>query len=612
MLLTAYEKPLARNTSRIYLQTRPLLFDALVMIFGCVPLFIAIWADPAKGGDLELSTEELVTNLVKPVDIAVPDDGTDRLFIAEQGGAVRVWNGSEIEPAPYLDLTSSVTVGNEAGLLGIVFHPNYADTGEFFVNYTRSHFGQLQTVISRFSVSDTDPSLADSDSEDILLIIDQPATNHNAGDLAFGPYGYLYIPTGDGGGAGDPNENAQDIGTLLGKVLRIDVDSTPDPGLAYAIPPDNPFVDQPDARHEIWASGLRNPFRFSFDRVTGDLWIGDVGQNAWEEINLQSAGSNGGENYGWDCREGGHDYTGIDNDDLLGCMGQTFTDPVLEYPHVPENNRCSVTGGFRYRGSAHPTLRGVYLFADFCTGEIFGTVPRCDTNWESQLLLNTPFNITTFGEDADGELYITERVNTSNPDSAIHRLLPADDSGGPALVPSPTALNFGPVETGDTVTLILSLENNNSGPEAALVSSHALSDPGQLSVDFTRGPKPCQSGGLPCRAPGNSCTLGVSLKADAPAGISESLTFKGNFENTIIAVEATAMPCSSHVNLTFANATINASDGPVVHRACDTLTGGPNVTVNPGGELTLRAGTLIILQDGFRIEKGGKLALEIF
>jgi glucose/arabinose dehydrogenase len=583
-----------------------------VALVAATVLMAATAPAPAGAQGLALDTVELTNGLVLPVDVADPGDGSGRLFLVQQGGLIRVWNGTSIETTPFLDLSGQVTCCGEQGLLGLVFHPDYAVNGEFFVNYTHNDGGQLETVVARFEVSGGDPDVANP-AEDVLLRFDQPAGNHNAGDLAFGPDGYLYIPTGDGGGAGDPNENGQDLAELLGKVLRIDVDSSPDPGLAYAIPADNPFVGQAAARAEIWAYGLRNPFRFSFDRSTGDLWIGDVGQNAWEEVDRQPASSEGGENYGWDCREGAHDYTGTDNDGLAGCAGLTFTDPVLEYAHA--GGRCSVTGGFRYRGDAEPRLRGVYLFADFCTGEIFGTVPRCDGAWESQLLLDAPFNITTFGEDSGGELYVSQYIGGSPAPatSRIHQLVLAAGSGGPDLLPSPAPLDFGTVEVGDTVSLLLTLENDNLGPEAAATASRVFSDPARFSLDFKTGPASCPSGigGFPCLSPGASCTMAVRLKATAAGPISETLTFDGNFVQEVVTLEADAVPCSSDVNLTVSNLTV-ANGQSETRRACDTLTAAPDVVVETGGDLTLRAGTRIILGDGFQVESGGSLVLEIF
>lgn len=571
-------------------------------------LTLAVVATTARADNLEVDTTEIVGGLVGPLGIVDPEDGTGRLFIVQQSGEIRIWNGISLETVPFLDLSAVVTSGQEKGLLGLAFHPDYAANGQFFVNYTRTQSAQLQTVVSRFSVSAADPDMADPASEEMLLVIDQPADNHNAGDLAFGPDGFLYIPTGDGGGAGDPNENGQDKTTLLGKILRIDVTSPPDPGLPYAVPPDNPFVGQAGA-DEIWAYGLRNPFRVSFDRETGDFWIADVGQNVWEEIDFQPAGSGGGQNYGWDCREGAHVYTGVDNDNGAGCSGMTFTDPVLEYAHG--NGRCSVTGGFRYRGDQDPRLRGIYLFADFCTGEIFGTVPRCDAQWESQLLLDAPFNITAFGEDSSGELYVTERTNTTDPVSKIHGLTLADESGGPDLASDPASVDFGSPEAGDTVTAILTLSNANLGPEAVMVAGHDLSDPAQFTLDFTKGDAPCKNNGQPCQSPGGSCTVGVSLKADLSGFISETLTFEGNFDSEVINLAANVLPCSSDQNLTVSDLTV-VNGQTESRRACDTITVGTNVTVSPGGELTLNAGTALVLGSGFKVESGGLFSAKIF
>lgn len=588
-----------------------------VLAAGILAVGLALSMAPVHAQGLTLETTEPITGLVRPLGIADPGDGTGRLFIVQQSGEIRIWNGTSLESAVFLDLSSRVTTGGEAGLLGLVFHPAYAANGEFFVNYTRTESGQLQTVVARFTVSDTDPNLADPESEEILLVIDQPAGNHNAGDLAFGPDGYLYVPMGDGGGAGDPNENGQDLSTPLGKILRIDIDSTPGPGLAYAIPPDNPFKDQAGVAGEIWAYGLRNPFRISFDRDRGDLWIADVGQSAWEELNLQPAESGGGENYGWDCREGAHDYIGPDNDNFLGCAGLSFVDPVVEYAH--DNGRCSVTGGYRYRGDDYPQLRGVYLFADFCTGEIFGTVPSCDSGWESRRLVGAPFNITAFGEDSAGEVYVTERVNTDSASSKIHKLALADASHGPDLELSPSPVDFGNIEAGDTVTLILTVENDNPGPEAALVTGHSLSDPTRFSVDYTKGSAPCgntsrntnQATSEICQSPGQSCTMAVSLKAEFSGVVSETLTFDGNFESEVINLEANVLPCSTDQNLVVSDLTV--VDGvSETRRACDTLTVGPNVTVQSGGELSLQAGTSIVLTSEFRVEQGGKLSVDIF
>ena len=342
----------------------------------------------------------IVAGLDRPIGLTHAGDGTQRLFINEQKGRIRLFRQitGTLEDVPYLDISDRVHSGGERGLIGVAFHPDYADNGSFFVHYsangTSCDAGEGDTVVSRFRVSPDDPDRADPDSELCLLTVSQPYGNHNGGQLAFGPDGYLYIGLGDGGSAGDPRNNAQNRGTLLGSLLRIDVDG----GSPYAIPDDNPFVGEADFRGEIWAWGLRNPWRFSFDRLTGDLWIGDVGQNRWEEVDLQPAASRGGENYGWPCREGLHAF----NERKPGCPVADAVDPVIEYGHEPE---CSVTGGYRHRGRLSPGLNGIYLYGDYCSGTIWGAWPS-DGKWETAVLYEGRFGLTTFGEDEDGEVYV--------------------------------------------------------------------------------------------------------------------------------------------------------------------------------------------------------------
>lgn len=568
--------------------------------------FVLVPTIPVAGQNgLALDTVELIDQLVLPLDLAAPDDGSGRLFVVQQTGEILIWNGVSLEPTPFLDLSAVVSCCSEQGLLGFTFHPDYATNGELFVNYIRTQGGQRQTVLARYLVSDDDPDRADPTSEEILLVLDQPRSNHNGGHLRFGPDGYLYVATGDGGGGGDPEENGQDRSTLHGNLLRLDVDSSPDPGLAYAVPPANPFVGQTGVREEIWAWGLRNPWRFSFDRETGDLWIADVGQAAFEEVNFQPAASVGGENYGWDCREGAHDFSDGNGDMNQSCPGTVTTDPVLEY--AQDNGRCSVTGGFRYRGEAHPRLRGVYLFADFCTGEVFGTVPRCDAVWQSRLLADTPFFVTTFGEDTAGELYLTERDGSGAPASKVHRLVLAAGSDGPDLAPSSQTLDFGTVEVGDTVELPLSLANANPGPEAAIVSRVTLSDPVRFAVDYRSGKSRCRAVQQPCLPAGDQCGQRVSFQGQALGDVAESLVYEGNFQPETVALQAQVVACSSAVDQDLSGFTV---DGEETYRACDTLQA--SVDVVDGGDLTLRAGTRIVLRDGFSVAAGGRLTLEIF
>jgi hypothetical protein len=548
----------------------------------------------------------VASGLVLPVGVAHAGDGSGRLFVVQQTGQIVIWDGAQVLAEPFLDIAAKVSCCGELGFLGLAFHPDYSNNGQLFVNYTRGPVGDRETVIARYVVSAEDADVADPDSELILLTYDQPFDNHNGGQLAFGPDGFLYVSSGDGGGGGDPQENAQALDTPLGKVLRIDVDGT-DPGLAYAVPPENPFAGVPGARGEIWAYGLRNPWRLSFDRGTGDLWIADVGQASWEEVNRQPAGSAGGENYGWDCREGFHVFNdGQPPGGNADCPATGFVDPVLEYSsNDPEINRCSVTGGYRYRGDAEPRLRGVYLFADFCTGEIFGTVPRCDGAWEARVLFDATWNVTAFGEDEAGEVYVTEYRGDGSATSKLHQLALAPGSGGPDLAAAPDPLDLGTVEVGDTVAGLVTLTNVGDGPEAVTVEPATLSDPVRFTVDRAAGPAPCHTLRR-CLPPGGSCTLGVELRADAPASIAESLTLDGNFNLEVVALAAEVVPCSTTTHLTLSDHTVTGVES---HRACDTLTAAPNVTVTATGDLTLCGGTRVILGDGFRVEAGGRLAV---
>jgi glucose/arabinose dehydrogenase len=324
-----------------------------------------------------------------PVDIQ--NAGDDRLFIVEQDGRIKILNSDGTTNANnFLDITSIVSSGGERGLLGLAFHPDYANNGYFYVNYTDN---SGDTQISRFSVNAGDPDLADPGSELQLLNEYQPFTNHNGGCVQFGPDGYLYIGMGDGGSSGDPGDRSQDLMFLLGKMLRIDIDN-PGGGNNYGIPADNPYVGNPDALDEIWASGVRNPWKFSFDSQTNDIWIADVGQNSYEEINHEMSTS-AGLNYGWRCYEANAPYN------TTGCPDPNeMTFPVAEYSHSGGN--CSITGGYVYRGTVYSDIQGLYLFADLCTGMI-GTVDQ-----DGNMIDHGNFSgtWTSFGEDVDGELYI--------------------------------------------------------------------------------------------------------------------------------------------------------------------------------------------------------------
>lgn len=358
----------------------------------------------------DIGLEPVVTGLNNPVAITHAGDGSGRLFVTQQDGQVRIINGGTLLSTPFLDIGASgadrIALSSEQGLLSIAFHPSFGTNGFFFANYTRKTDGA--TVIARYSVSGGDANIADPNSETVLLTIAQPYPNHNGGQLQFGKDGYLYIGTGDGGSAGDPEHHAQNPQSLLGKMLRIDVDH----GNPYAIPADNPFITNSAVLPEIWDIGFRNPWRFSFDRLTGDMWVADVGQDNWEEIDHETAGD-GGRNYGWRYMEGRHCYSPAKN-----CKKTKLTAPIIEYSHTA--GRCSITGGYLYRGTNLPSLYGLYIYADFCTGEIWAARENAgDRHWNSVLLSDTPYLITSFGEDEAGEVYVAELNGSS---SSIYRL----------------------------------------------------------------------------------------------------------------------------------------------------------------------------------------------
>lgn len=375
----------------------PWLIAVLVgMVLGGMAPVSGLGAAQDDQWRLEVTLSPVVDGFDQPLGVVQPDDGSDRLFVVEQGGLIKIVREGATLDEPFLDVTDVVgTNGSERGLLSMAFHPDYAENGLFYIDYTDTNG---DSVIARYQVSD-DPDRADRESAQTLMQVDQPFANHNGGLLRFGPDGYLYIGFGDGGSGGDPNGNAQNLQTVLGKVLRLDVDPeavTDDQ--PYLIPEDNPFVDQAGARPEIWAYGLRNPWRFSFDRETGDLWISDVGQNAWEEVNFAPASSGGGENYGWVIREGTHCYP--EGDD---CASEGLVAPVAEYSHA---FGVSVTGGYAYRGDDVASLEGVYLFADFGSGLMWG-LRRDGDEWVMSEPVETDLTISAFGEGLEGELYMT-------------------------------------------------------------------------------------------------------------------------------------------------------------------------------------------------------------
>ncbi len=322
--------------------------------------------------------------------------GDDRLFVTEQQGVIRIIQGGQVLPEPFLYIVEAVgSTQYEQGLLSVAFHPNYRGNGRFFVNYTNRNG---DTVISAWRVNAENPNVADYGSEQILLTIRQPYANHNGGQIKFGPDGYLYVGMGDGGSANDPLGAGQDLDTLLGKMLRLDVDFNPD---GYAIPARNPFVNNDAARNEIWAYGVRNPWRFSFDRLTGDMFMADVGQNQWEEINWQPADSAGGENYGWNIMEASHCFTNSNCDETGLVL------PIFEYGH---ELGCSVTGGYMSRGMADLALYGNYFLADFCQGTIWSLFPDEGGSWQANVVYQGAGNVSSFGEDVHGGLYVVDQL----------------------------------------------------------------------------------------------------------------------------------------------------------------------------------------------------------
>ena len=394
---------------------------------GAVALLLIGLSSPARSITLNLQQLPGATGLSSPVAIADPGDGSGRLFIVEQAGRIRIWQNGALLPTAFLTIPAAkIACCGELGLLGLAFHPDFATNGYFFVNYTepepvdppscpQNAFCDQNTVIARFQVQSIaepgtgSPNFADYATEVRLLRFNQPYANHNGGDLHFDSDGYLYIATGDGGSGGDPHNFGQNISSLLGKILRIDVDATPPAGhglcgvepQAYAAAPGNPYLGaQVQGCDEVWHIGLRNPFRFSFDRSNGDIFIGDVGQGSREEIDFRAFGAPGVANWGWRCYEGNNPL----NTNGCGPIGN-YLFPIHDYGHTA--GRCSVTGGYRYRGSVYPNLAGIYLFADYCTGEIWSLTQGGGGAWTvAGPHLDNSFSISSFGEDSSGELYV--------------------------------------------------------------------------------------------------------------------------------------------------------------------------------------------------------------
>jgi len=407
--------------------SRYICFELLILclMIGALPDQVTASRSPDQ---LTVSLELKAGSLNQPTAVTHAADGSGRLFITEQPGTIKIYSNGSLGPT-FLDISTRVRSaqsggGGEEGLLSIAFPPGFGPSKKYFFVYYTNLSGDNQ--ISRFSITN-DPNLADPTSEKVILNLPHPGqSNHNGGQIVFGPDGYLYIGTGDGGGSNDPYGNAQNPSSLLGKILRIDVEMLPteivsatsraflpllsqgvpsQQTITYRIPDDNPFINVPGYRGEIWAIGLRNPWRFSFDRGTQDLYIGDVGQNTWEEIDYQADPSSGGENYGWPNMEGNHCYL------EPNCTPSTYNLPIFEYQHTGGN--CSVTGGYVYRGLAYPLLQGNYVYADYCSASIWG-LQNNGSGWVNQYLGKGEARITSFGEDETGELFVLYRSNSQS------------------------------------------------------------------------------------------------------------------------------------------------------------------------------------------------------
>jgi glucose/arabinose dehydrogenase len=468
--------PLKTNAGMRKMSVRALAGAARGILFAAC--LLSFQQEAAAWPNISLVKE--TGGLTHPVHITNAGDDSRRLFVVEQGGRIRIIRADTLLAAPFLDISDRVLSGGERGLLSVAFPPGFAASGRFYVNYTRQPDGT--TVIARYHLT-ADPDVAAQSSEEILLFISQPFPNHNGGQLAFGPDGFLYIGMGDGGSGGDPRNNAQNPGSLLGKLLRIDVESG---AVTYAVPSTNPFILTSGYRPEIWALGLRNPWRFSFDRLTGDLYIGDVGQNLYEEVDFQPASSTGGENYGWKIMEASHCFQNP------SCSSDGLVLPVAEYAHTTGD--CSVTGGMIYRGQKYPGLQGVYLYGDYCSGRIRG-LKRDGGPFQNAILLDSAYIVTTFGEDETGNIYLADYAS-----GTVYRVIeavsgvpvpagrqvftfPAIDS--PVVSADPAQLNpfgFGPLASeGNTLQFQVALGQFSGAVDMYLAYS-VSTDPLNISM----------------------------------------------------------------------------------------------------------------------------------
>jgi len=435
----------------------------LRLLFASLLFLLLILVNPAPNtlavDPPTIALDTVISGLSNPVYVTHGGDGSGRLFIVEQAGAILISQNGNLLGTPFLDIHTSVTSGGEMGLLSVAFHPDYRNNRRFFINYTASR-PNLKTVIAEYQASATNPNIADT-TEKVILEIDQPFENHNGGQLQFGPDGYLYIGMGDGGSGGDPMGNGQNKNSLLGKLLRIDVDN----GFTYTVPPNNPFVNTVGA-DEIWAYGLRNPWRFSFDRANGRLFLADVGQNAFEEVDIIERGGN----YGWNIMEGAHCFS-----PSTGCTTTGLLLPINEYDH---SLGIAVTGGYVYRGRQFPDLIGTYLFADFGSSRIWGLTETNRGTWTRSELLRPGFNISSFGEDEEGEIYV---VNYGGSMHRIRVTSPPSNNSQQTLIPSSAK--------SDRFTSLLFVVNQDSSTNEVAITSRRVDGAvdGSLNVSLPPG-----------------------------------------------------------------------------------------------------------------------------
>jgi uncharacterized protein (TIGR03437 family) len=447
----------------------------------------------------EIRLVRIASGVANPTDIQHAGDTSGRLFFAQQMGVIRVYRNDELLPNPFLDIRSKVSCCGERGLLGIAFPPGFEGKQYFYVHYSDL---SGDTVIARYRVSPGNRDQADAGSEQVILTQRQPFANHNGGQIRFGPDGYLYIGLGDGGSGGDPQGNGQSTRSLLGKLLRIDVETDQ---ARYRIPPDNPFAGGSSGLPEIWAYGLRNPWRFSFDRETHDLWIGDVGQDRAEEIDFAPASSRGGENYGWNLMEGLQCFR-------PGCSTTGLIQPVLEYTR---GEGVSVTGGFVYRGQRWPALRGIYFYGDYGSGRIWG-IRRENGRFSNRLILASGLNISTFGEDQAGELYLGQHGTNG----AIYRV---DGTGEP--------------QTSLTISSVVNAASNAAGlvpGSAATIYGTGLTSPGIMSAPGI--PLPRVLGGVRVNVNGSEAPLFAVANTNGTEQVNFQVPFEATGSSAMVAV----------------------------------------------------------------------------